>query len=696
MELQDFARLILFEGHLAAKLQDPGTLTDGSVGAPIPIPPAPARAIGLRFPARGERVRTPLPSMRDLEREHERAVLLHFFANHELLALELMALALLRFPHAPTKFRRGLAGTMLEEQRHLNLYLTRMRTFGLDFGHVPVNRYFWDVIADTPSPLAFVTQMSLTLEQANLDFSKYYTDLFRRLGDTETTQILETVYNDEIGHVRHGLQWFNLWRPEGTSEWTAYKSCLPLPLTPARAKGTIYDVEARQRAGLSDEFIQELSIYHHSKGRPPRVFWFNPEFEDEIALGPNFIPGKALRKVQHDLASLMMLLAGHDDVVLVPERPSTAFLATLQEAGFGGCQVAGSIKELDGRLIQGFEPWGQSPSAVRLAASTSATSVESLSAPLDRRLGSKVWAKELARAYVPNQTPGTLAYSEDETRRLLETDFSTGTAVIKAPYGTAGRNAIRVPPRVELTPQQAGWLANIFRTQKAVVIEPWLDRVADFSVQISVGGGAKDCLGITRFLTSPRGQYVGHVLGRKLENLSPDVVRAYHEQDVPAQLIKVAKAVAEELAQAGYKGPAGIDALLYRDAHGIHLYPLVEINARYTMGRIALALDKRIHSSASATWCHISRVDIERQGYASFQDFARTLGTGIPIEHKNGCLTSGIVFTNDPHIAQGVLSVLFVGEEALKRAPTLEAGVILSGCLPVKAEQLMTIVHKGP
>ena len=38
--------------------------------------------------------------------------MLHFFANHELLAIELIALALLRFPDADPGWRRGLAAIL--------------------------------------------------------------------------------------------------------------------------------------------------------------------------------------------------------------------------------------------------------------------------------------------------------------------------------------------------------------------------------------------------------------------------------------------------------------------------------------------------------------------------------------------------------------------------------------------------------
>jgi hypothetical protein len=44
----------------------------------------------------------------------------------------------------------------------------------------------------------------------------------------------------------------------------------------------------------------------------------------------------------------------------------------------------------------------------------------------------------------------------------------------------------------------------------------------------------------------------------------------------------------------GYVGPVGIDAMVYRRSNGsLALKPVVEVNVRMTMGRVALELQKR-------------------------------------------------------------------------------------------------------
>ncbi|MDB4409183.1 DUF455 family protein, partial [Akkermansiaceae bacterium] len=134
------------------------------------------------------------PSADQLENEEHRATLLHFFANHELLAIELMALALLKFPDAPDSFRRGVFHTLKEEQNHTKWYVQRMKECGIEFGDMPVSPMIWEHIADMESPLDYVSRLSLTFEQANLDYAHYYSKVLHDIGDTKSAKILHTVY----------------------------------------------------------------------------------------------------------------------------------------------------------------------------------------------------------------------------------------------------------------------------------------------------------------------------------------------------------------------------------------------------------------------------------------------------------------------------------------------------------------------
>ena len=232
MNVSEFAERVVFGTTLADKLSPPEALTfePTEPRAQFSSVVAPSRPLGLEMKATGRAAS--LPSDHDLENEESRGRLLHFLANHELLATELMALVLLKFPDAPQAFRRGVLVTLREEQEHTRLYLERMQQCGVEFGSFPLSGHFWRVVEPMQSPMDFVSQLSLTFEQANLDYSHHFASVFQRIGDTDTAKILQRIYEDEISHVKHGLHWFRQWKDPEQSDWQAYKSRFVFPMSP--------------------------------------------------------------------------------------------------------------------------------------------------------------------------------------------------------------------------------------------------------------------------------------------------------------------------------------------------------------------------------------------------------------------------------------------------------------------------------
>lgn len=187
-----------------------------------------------------------------------RAIALHFFANHELMAIELFAWAILRFPEITTEEQKKMILTLSDEQKHFKLYQKRIRDFGVEFGDYPVNDFFWRVISQSKSVEQFYSLMGLTFEQANLDFMAFYADCFREVEDFESASILNIIYEDEISHVKRGARFLD---PKSEGLWNKYIKLLPAVITPARGKGIFFDKEARKRAGLDQNFIDEMLSY---------------------------------------------------------------------------------------------------------------------------------------------------------------------------------------------------------------------------------------------------------------------------------------------------------------------------------------------------------------------------------------------------------------------------------------------------
>jgi uncharacterized ferritin-like protein (DUF455 family) len=599
--LRALAEQVLFGDRMEDKLTTLAGLSDNKPGTPLACSPdSPGRPRGLEL-NRGRRAGFP----RSFASCRARGEALHFFANHELLAIELMALCLLRFPEAPKAFRRGVANIIAEEQSHLRLYIDGAEKLGVSLGELPVNAFFWDALRGMESPLEFVAGMGLTFEQANLDHCRRFIGLFREAGDTESATLLEKVYEDEIRHVRHGLRWFRSWKEPDRSDFQAHRDALRHPLTIARAKARPFDLEGRRNLGMDADYIRSLQLYSHSAGRPPDVFVFNPGCEYEIA-HPGRQPPKAAKQRAAWLELLPMFLAKRDDVLLVGGMPPAAHLERLQALGFALPQLAlwpAEKESLSGRILGELRPWGWSPEMAR--------NLSALGAAWEGRergVYGKSWSADLLRKWTeevqdpwmgPEEAAGRSCRDRQEVDEQIRRLHALGyeEVLLKAELSTAGRGNSRL--KGSMKPNQERWLEKQISSQGSVVVEPMLDRAIDYSIQLTVSKDGKVRRdGHGRFFTDANGQYLGHRLGGFAQGMPQTILRFLHgDGNQPgrwrALLEESAQRVGTALAESGYSGPAGIDAMIYRRKGKLLIRPVVEVNPRQTMGRIALALEKK-------------------------------------------------------------------------------------------------------
>ncbi len=255
MELREFALRIVSTDNLEEKLSPPPAgMTDRDPGTALRIE-SPGRPAELRIvPARDGRV----PSIEGLHDPRQRRHIIHSFANHELQAAELFAWAILAFPEAPPEFRQGLLAILDDEQRHTRMYIARLSEWDLRLGAFPVTGYDWNKVGAITTPLRFVCAMSLTFENANLDYTLDYAGAAERIGDRKTARLLRQVHLDEIEHVRFGWEWLQRLKEDGVPAWEAYRRNVTWPLRPALATGATFHPESRAAAGLDPEAIRGL------------------------------------------------------------------------------------------------------------------------------------------------------------------------------------------------------------------------------------------------------------------------------------------------------------------------------------------------------------------------------------------------------------------------------------------------------
>jgi len=650
----------------------------------------PGRPAELKFKPAGTGKRD-FPGMHQLEKQEERGRLLHFFANHELLATELMALVLLRFPDAPAAFRRGVLQTLKDEQEHTRWYIERMKECGISFGELPVSGYFWRAVSGMETPMDYVAGLSLTFEQANLDFAKHFAGAFAKIGDAESATLLERIYRDEIGHVAYGLKWFRRWKNPNESDWEAFRRQLKFPLSPQRAKGLTVNVEGRRAAGFEKSFIEQLAIYSRSKGRTPSVFMFNPFAEGFIAQGRSFTPIKHQALLARDLENLPQFLCRQDDVVLVQQPPSVRFLGQTKQAGFPLPEFVTSVGALAERKLGQLRPWAWSPDSMELVAPLFSNLTKQTRAPEEcfneriSRLYSKASSAAVLRRTLcaqkhswlcPEEEVGIAVSSEQDALKVISDFRRAGfhKLVAKQALGLAGHNAIRLW-EPELLDAQRRWLANSVREGRQVVLEPWLERETDFSIQLEMDESNLRLLGYTGLLNDRKGQFLGNWAAPNpsrripvdMNRFFPDATRM--EARIRELYSFIIAELESELRPARFEGPVGMDAFLYRTPTGeCRLKPIVEINPRYTMGRLTLELMNHTYPGSHGLFRLFTRAEVQKEGGPGFSDFARTLMQRYPLRlegEPRARIREGVVPLNDPETAQVCLAVFHVSSSPL-------------------------------
>jgi hypothetical protein len=438
------------------------------------------------------------------------------------------------------------------------------------------------------------------------------------------------------------------------------------------------------------------------KGRSSSVFVFNPFSEGFVAHGQAFTPVKHQARLAEDLANLPQFLCQPDDIVLLAKRPSAGFLNELKQAGFPLPEFVelreGRIDPADNlcqRMLGGLRPWAWGPDSVKL--------LEPILAQVagEKRIANQYFNDDIARLY-------SKAWSADFLRKVLDrcragagdaapwlcSEQETGVAVdnledalgdiatirrrghhrvvVKEALGLAGHNAIRLW-EPEMLAAQRQWLIHALEAGRQLVVEPWLERELDFSVQLEMGElGSRDLklCGYTGLVNDRKGQFLANWAEADYSRCLPAKVGAlFHAQpDISEQLHRlygeIFSLLETELQRVGFVGPVSIDAFVYRTPQGdCRLKPVVEINPRYTMGRLTLELMKHTCPGSCGLFRLVTRTQARAEGFADLSSYARSLSESHPLRLAGEPLPKirlGALCLTDPSQAQVCLATFTV------------------------------------
>jgi hypothetical protein len=187
----------------------------------------------------------------------------------------------------------------------------------------------------------------------------------------------------------------------------------------------------------------------------------------------------------------------------------------------------------------------------------------------------KIHSKVFSFKNAPKLKRSRLIESKDEALSYIKSEKFP--IVLKDPFGAAGRGIHVLQSKKEAL----GYIQN--HSHYPVICEPFVDRILDFSSQWIIKPDNIRFLGYCRSIHSRYGNYQGTIVGD-----TKAIFQGFEE------FLKMHKIQAMKLLQTiqklGYFGHLGIDAMVYKKKDQLHLQPIVEINARKTMGYVTLKL----------------------------------------------------------------------------------------------------------
>lgn len=325
-----------------------------------------------------------------------------------------------------------------------------------------------------------------------------------------------------------------------------------------------------------------------------KLHLFNPDTDLALACDDgHYIAPVQVRDMARDLALLPLWYAGAGGKVWVTDRKAMDYASQMCLLFGLDAEAVADVGAIGGGPVEAA-PWGWNRT-VRQSFLKLGVHGEDLPSDgwLDvyRRLASRQTSAALLHRWPLEGSYGGEAevlYTLDECRAYAD---GHGAVVFKAPWSSSGKGLCWCRADFSLS---AGWCGRTLREQGAVVASPIYNKVEDLALEFMAGeDGRMDFLGYSSFLTDGYGRYQGNRV------LSADAFEAYMTRYVARKewerLRKGLIPLLAVYAEAGYRGPLGVDMMVCRrEDGGFFLYPMVEVNLRMNMGIVALRLAERV------------------------------------------------------------------------------------------------------
>lgn len=309
----------------------------------------------------------------------------------------------------------------------------------------------------------------------------------------------------------------------------------------------------------------------------PLLVVTNLDFEYELAHRGSFTTPQVMQTLCERWRHLLRLLPGAEQALChsLAEKVGPESLAELPFADLRCWGVSARVREF-------VREW-------KLEANLPST--KTVREVNDKRFSHRL-EREMAMALPGSQIVENL----EEFRRVVAE--SPHRWVLKHPLGVSGRERMVGQART-VSDSALGWAKRQFARGWTLVFEPWVEERRDFSMHFDISEDQEvSFLGHTGILTDPGGSHRGNLW-------TPD--------PCDPEAVNLAQKAVQRVAAQGYWGPVGVDAMTgYLSGRPV-LRPVVELNCRYSFGRLCLELQRQLPPGWSFLWSLPSRANANEE-----------------------------------------------------------------------------------
>ncbi|MEA3290599.1 MAG: ferritin-like domain-containing protein [Campylobacterota bacterium] len=203
-----------------------------------------------------------VPFRKNLGNDEGQSTLLHSIAHIEYSAIDLALDACYRFPNMPYDYYKDWMEVADDEIRHFNMINDLLETYGVKYSDLPVHQGLFDA---SMKALELIPRMALIpryMEANGLDANVMLMNKLKKIKGTEKLiELLEIILEEEVDHVKKGDRWYKYGCSQKENFTCDYFKIVNTVYPNSFKTNKAINVEARKRAGFSQEEIDKLLDY---------------------------------------------------------------------------------------------------------------------------------------------------------------------------------------------------------------------------------------------------------------------------------------------------------------------------------------------------------------------------------------------------------------------------------------------------